>query len=85
MIFNASIVFVYEVTRTEENYVQSPFITIYNDGAFSIAVSPSVMVAVPTVLFRDTLAAFLGFQGESSLCRVRCQIPLQRANRLVRD
>jgi hypothetical protein len=57
----------------------------YNDSAFAIAVSPSVVIAVPAVLFRDTVAAFLGFQGESSLCRVRCQIPLHRANRLVRD
>jgi hypothetical protein len=57
----------------------------YNDRAFAIAVSPSVVIAVPSVVSRNTVAAFLGFQGESSLCRVRCQIPLHRVNRLVRD
>jgi hypothetical protein len=52
----------------------------YNDSAFAIAVLPSFVIAVPTVLFSDTVVALLSFQGESSLCRARCQIPLQRAN-----
>jgi hypothetical protein len=43
----------------------------YKDSAFAIAVSPSVVIATPTVVFRNTVAAFLGFQSESSLCRVR--------------
>ena len=74
---------IYEIIRTEENYVLPPSVTTIASLLF--AVSPSVMIAVHVVLFRDTVAAFLGFQGESSLCRVRCQIPLHRANRLVRD
>jgi hypothetical protein len=35
----------------------------YNDSAFAIAVSPSVVIATPTVVFRNTVAAFLGFPG----------------------
>jgi hypothetical protein len=60
----------------------------YNDSTFAMAVSSSVdccNCGAYIFLFRDTAAAFLGFQGESSLCRVRCQIQLQRANRLVCD
>jgi hypothetical protein len=78
MIFNA----LFCIRDNPEIYVQSPYVTLLQRYSTSaIAVSPSVVIAVPAVFFfKDTVAAFLGFQSESSLCRVRCQIPLHRAN-----
>jgi hypothetical protein len=78
-------IYIYIYTRDNTNGELLTAAICYNDSAFATAVSPSVVIATPTVVFRNTVAAFLGFQGESSLCRVRCQIPLHRANRLVRD